>query len=119
VEGTSYLYLETVGTLVEPVTWASLKFKSDGRGALHIEELPKLLAAASLSHGKQQLFILAFDQGEVLPYKSAWLNADITAGTLTVSTFFERTTKWFQDLEVRPPPFQIPVKLLKQKGWLP
>ncbi|MDX1475735.1 MAG: hypothetical protein R3309_16295, partial [Reinekea sp.] len=119
VNGTSYLYVEAVGTVVEPITWASLKFKTEGVGAVHIKELPKLLEATSLPQGKQQLFLLAFDHGEILPYKSAWLNADLSAGTLTVSTYFERATKWFNELEVQPPPFQVPVKLLKQKGWLP
>lgn len=119
VTGKSYLYLEAVGNVQEPVTWAKLQFKTESAGMVYVKDLPRLLAASSLPADKQQLFLLAFDRGQWLPYKSAWLNADVHARTLTVSTHFERQAKWFVGMEVAPPPFEIPVDVLRQKGWLP
>jgi hypothetical protein len=118
-EGKSYLYLEAVGNVDEPVTWASLKFKTKGSGTVTVKDLRKLLSASNLAPDQQQLFLLAFDRGEVLPYKGAWMNADLHARKLTVATAFERQARWFMGLEVKPPPFEIPLDLLKEKGWLP
>jgi hypothetical protein len=117
--GSSYLYLEAVGNLQDPVTWAKLQFKTTSAGTVAVKNLRELLASTTLSAEQQQLFLLAFDRAEFLPYKQAWLNADLHARRLTVSTFFERQARWLMGLEVRPPAFEIPIDLLREKGWLP
>jgi hypothetical protein len=119
VDGTSYLYLEAVGNLQEPVTWAKLQFETKSPGVVYVKDLAKLLAATTLSADKRQLILMAFDDGERLPYKKAWLNADVHQRQLTVSTYFERRAKLFMTMEVAPPPFELPMQLLKEKGWLP
>jgi hypothetical protein len=118
-EGQSYLYVEIAGNAQEPVTWAALKFNTTKTGTVVVKNLSELLAASNMRPDQQQLFLLAFDHGELLPYKTAWLNADLFGRKLTVATFFERQTKLFFGLEVHPPPFEVPLELLKEKGWLP